>query len=148
MSSIPNLINGLMDHDNEKAYEYLKKLEEKSMYSSEIYPFFDIFLEMLKSDNSYIRTRGILLISANAKWDVDNKIDKIIDKFLEYITDKKSITTRQCIKALPTIVKYKPNLKTCIADALQDADLSIYKESMKTLILKDIHQTLNEIDCL
>ena len=47
MSSIPNLINGLMDHDNEKAYEYLKKLEEKSMYSSEIYPFFDIFLEMI-----------------------------------------------------------------------------------------------------
>lgn len=148
MSNIANLINGLMDQDNEKAYEYLKKLEEKSMYSSEIYPFFDSFIEMLKSDNSYIRTRGILLISANAKWDVDNKIDKIIDKFLEYITDKKPITARQCIKVLPTIVKYKPDLKACTVDALQNADLSIYKESMKTLILKDIHQTLNEINYL
>ena len=33
--------------------------------------------EMLDSDNPYIRTRGLLLISANAKWDSDNKIDEI-----------------------------------------------------------------------
>lgn len=137
-----------MDPDNKEAYEYLKELEEKSMSSSEIYPYFDNFVEMLKSDNSYIRTRGILLISANTKWDVDNKIDRIIDKFLESITDEKPITARQCIKALPIIIKYKPCLKDCIVNALHNADLSIYKESMQPLILKDIQQTLNEIDYL
>ncbi|MFY9157240.1 MAG: hypothetical protein WAN98_05120, partial [Brevefilum fermentans] len=72
-----DLINGLMDQDDKKAYECLKKLEEISNQSSKVYRFFDAFVEMLESDHSYIRTRGLRLIAANARWDIDNKIDKI-----------------------------------------------------------------------
>jgi hypothetical protein len=146
MPHIANLINGLMDHDDKKAYEYLKELEEKSISSSEPYSFFDTFAEMLSSDKSYVRTRGILLIAANAKWDTGNKIDGIIDKFLGCVTDEKPITARQCIKVLPTIVKCKLGLKESIINALRNADLSNYKESMQSLILKDIQKALNEID--
>lgn len=56
-----------MDHDDKKAYEYLKELEEKSISSFELYSFFDNFVEMLESENSYIRTRGFFLIAANSK---------------------------------------------------------------------------------
>lgn len=143
---IAKLINGLLDHDDQKAYDCLKILEEKSRDSSELYSFFDTFAEMLSNDNSYIRTRGILLIAANAKWDTDNKIDGIIDKFLGCITDEKPITARQCVKVLPAIVKYKPGLKEVIVNALHNADLSNYKESMQSLILRDIQKALNEID--
>ena len=136
-SQIAKLINGLLDHDDQKAYEYLKILEEKSR---------DTFAEMLSNDKSYIRTRGIILIAANAKWDTDNKMDGIIDKLRGCITDAKPITARQCIKVLPTIVKYKPGLKEPIVNALYNADLSNYKESMQSLILGDIQQALNEID--
>ncbi len=38
---------------------------------------FDSFVEMLDHTNSYIRTRGIILIAANAKWDVDYKLMKL-----------------------------------------------------------------------
>lgn len=34
--------------------------------------------ELIEDSNSYIRTRGIVLISVNAKWDTENKIDQII----------------------------------------------------------------------
>lgn len=34
-----------MDHDDQKAYEYLKILEKKSRDSSELYSFFDGFVE-------------------------------------------------------------------------------------------------------
>lgn len=67
MSNIEDLINGLMNLDDRKAYACLKKLEERSNQSPIVYPFFNAFAEMLESDNSYIRTRGILLIAANAK---------------------------------------------------------------------------------
>lgn len=47
------------------------------------------------------------MIVYNAKWDKDNKIDEIIDKYLKHIQDVKPITTRQCIKLLPMIAKRK-----------------------------------------
>lgn len=100
---------------------------------------------MLGNTNSYIRTRGIALIAANAKWDADYKIDEIIDRYLQHIMDDKPITARQCIKALPSIVKCKPDLKNDIINALHRANPSRYKESMQTLILKDIQKSLNDI---
>lgn len=145
MSIIESLIKGLMDHDDKKAYECLKELEEESRSTSKVYPFFDTFIKMLSSDNSYIRTRGLVLIAVNAKWDSNNKIDEIIDKYLKYTTDEKPITARQCIKLLPTIVRYKPNLKNHIENTLHYIDLSKYKENMQALIIKDIQKALDDI---
>jgi len=140
-----DLINGLTDQDDKKAYVCLKKLEISNQ-SSTIYRFFDAFVEMLDSDNSYIRTRGLLLIAANAKWDMDNKIDEIIDKFLKCITDEKPITARQCIKALPSITKHKPDLIKDIETALRGTNLSRYQENMQALIFMDIQKALRDIE--
>ena len=103
---------------------------------------------MLDSDNSYIRTRGLTLLAYNAKWDEDYKIDEIIDKHLKHITDVKPITARQCIKLLPVIVKYKPELKNDILYALYKANVSVYDDSMQPLVYKDIQKVLKEIQKL
>ena len=101
--------------------------------------------DMLDSDNSYIRTRGLTLIAYNAKWDKDYKIDEIIDKYLGHITDVKPITARQCIKLLPIIAKHKPELKNDIFSALHKADISIFDDSMQPLVYEDIQKALKEI---
>ncbi len=145
MPNIQELVDGLMNHDDKEAYNCLKELEAKSSSSTLVYPFFDTFVAMLDSDNSYIRTRGILLIAANARWDIGNKIDKIIDRYLKCITDEKPITVRQFIKALPTIAKYKPGLRKVIETTLNQANLSSYQDNMQSLILKDIQKALNDI---
>lgn len=142
---IENLVNGLMDADNNHAYQCLKQLEDESAKSSAVYPYFDLFVEMLDNTNSYIRTRGIVLISANAKWDVNYKIDEIIDKYLNHITDIKPITARQCIKSLSALVQYKPELKDDVINALHMANLSRYKQSMRPLVQKDIQNALEAI---
>src|SRR5690554_130482 len=98
MPNIQDLVDGLMNSDDNQAYQCLKQLKDKSSCSAEIYEFFNTFAEMLNNTNSYIRTRGIVLIAANAKWDVDYKIDEIIDEYLKHIVDDKPITARQCIK--------------------------------------------------
>jgi len=141
----PELIDDLFNKDDKVAYDRLKELISASEKDSSVYKFFDTFAEMINSDNSYVRTRGLLLISANAKWDTENKIDEIIDKYLRHIMDDKPITARQCIKALPNIVKFKPDLVDDILAALKKADPQRYSDSMQSLVNNDIRAALKAI---
>lgn len=135
----------LLDKNNNVAYKALQLLQKENEERNCVYPYMDRLIDMLDSDNSYIRTRGLTLLAYNAKWDKDNKIDEIIDKYLKHITDIKPITARQCIKLLPIIAEYKPELKNDILSVLHKANISIYGDSMQSLVLKDIQKALNEI---
>ena len=138
----------LFDKNNNTAYKALQILQKECEESDKVYCYMDKLADMIDNDNSYIRTRGLTLIAYNAKWDKDNKIDEIIDKYLKHIEDVKPITARQCIKLLPMIAKNKPELKCDIVFALQKADTSIYAESMQSLVYKDIQNSLAEIEKL
>ena len=138
----------LFDKNNNIAYNALEELQKESEKTDRVYPYLDRLNDMLDSDNSYIRTRGLTLIAYNAKWDKNNKIDEIIDEYLKHIEDVKPITARQCIKLLPMIAKNKPELKEDIVSALQKADISIYADSMQPLVYKDIQNSLAEIEKL
>ena len=144
-TELEQLVKELYHKDAKKAYEALKELQAKSLESNAVYPFLDEFGEMLLNENSYIRARGAKLIAANARWDSDYKIDEWIDEYLKHITDVKPITARQCIQALPTLIQYKPDLKETAAKALKKANTSIYPDSMRPLVEKDISQTLQKL---
>lgn len=135
----------LFDKDNNVAYKALQELQKESEETDCVYPFIDRLSDMLDSDNSYIRTRGLTLLAYNAKWDKEYKVDEIIDEYLKHITDVKPITARQCIKLLPIIAKHKPELKNDILSALNKANISIYDYSMQPLVYKDIQKALKEI---
>lgn len=136
----------LFDKNNNIAYKALQELQKESEKSDKVYCYMDQLADMMDSDNSYIRTRGLTLIAYNAKWDKDNKIDEVIDEYLKHIEDIKPITARQCIKLLPMITKNKPELKDDIVSALQKADICVYVDSMQSLICKDIKNSLAEIE--
>jgi hypothetical protein len=143
---ISELVNNLFNKDDKAAYKCMKELVSASEKDNSIYHFFDVFADMIDNDNSYIRTRGLLLISANAKWDTDYKIDEIIDKYLSHIVDDKPITARQCIKALPNIAKHKPDLINDIRIALNQANPQRYASSMQPLVYSDIRAALKLIN--
>ncbi len=138
----------LFDKNNNVAYKALQELQKESKETDCVYSYMDRLGDMLDSDNSYIRTRGLTLLAYNAKWDKDYKIDEIIDKYLKHITDVKPITARQCIKLLPMVAEYKPELKNDILSALHKADISVYDNSMQPLVYKDIQKALREIQKL
>lgn len=94
--------------------------------------------------NSYIRTRGLRLIAYNSKWDKDNKIEAIIEKWLEHIEDEKPITARQCIKDTVIIAKNKPELIEIILERLEKIN-KIYDESMQSLIYQDRQKAILQI---
>ena len=138
----------LFDKNNKVAYKALQELQKESEETDHVYPYMDRLSDMLNSDNSYIRTRGLILIAYNAKWDKDYKIDEVIDDYLKHITDVKPITARQCIQLLPVIAENKLELKNDILSALQKADISFYDDSMQPLVYKDIQKALKEIQKL
>ena len=138
----------LFHKDNKTAYAALKKLQAESERSPVVYPYMDRLGEMLDSDNSYLRTRGLTLLACNARWDTDYKIDEVIDKYLRHITDPKPITARQCIQLLPRIARDKPELRGDILSALHGANITIYPGSMQPLVWKDIQNALAEIEAM
>lgn len=146
--SVKDNFEMLFDKNNNIAYKALQTLQKECAESDKVYCYMDKLADMMNSDNSYIRTRGLTLIACNAKWDKDNKIDEIIDEYLKHIEDVKPITARQCIKLLPLIAKNKPELRIDIVSALQKADISIYADSMQSLVYKDIQSSLAEIEKL
>ena len=135
----------LFDKNNNVAYKALQELQKQCEETDCVYPYMDRLSDMLDSDNSYIRTRRLTLLAYNAKWDKDYKIDEVIDKYLKHITDVKLITARQCIKLLPIIAKHKPKLKSDILSKLHKADISIYEDSMQSLVYNDIQKSLKVI---
>lgn len=143
--SIETLFERLFDKNNNTAYAALQDLQKESERSDKVYPYMDKLGDMLDSDNSYIRTRGLTLIAYNSKWDKDYKVDEIIDKYLKHICDIKPITARQCIKLLPIIAKNKPELRNDIVTALKKANISGYADSMRQLVYKDIQKAIAEI---
>lgn len=148
LTNIAETFELLVDKNNNIAYKALQALQKECEESDQVYSYMDQLADMMESDNSYIRTRGLTLIAYNARWDIDNKIDEIIDEYLKHIKDVKPITARQCIKLLPMIAKNKPELKDDIVFALQKADISIYADSMQSLVKKDIQSSLAEIEKL
>lgn len=145
MGNIEKLINSLTDKNDKLAYESLKQLLTESEKTNAVYLYFDILADMIDNEHSYYRTRTMLLIAANARWDIDNKIEEIIDTYLKHIMDEKPITARQIIRALPDIAKYKVDLYKEICAALEKANPEKYPITMQSLIQKDIAAALKEI---
>lgn len=57
----------LLDKNNNVAYKALQELQNETEKKNCVYPFIDRLSNMLDSDNSYIRSRGLILIAYNAK---------------------------------------------------------------------------------
>lgn len=122
-----------------------KGYKRQAKQGPEVAVFVPHFYELLDSKRSYVRTRGIILLAANAKWISEKELERILPKLLEHIADPKPITARQCIQCLPQIVDEKPVTAPAIVAALRQVKLTGYQESMQKLVAQDIQQVLRQI---
>lgn len=126
------------------SYNNLLALEMELTESNELYDYFDELLKMLKNEKSYIRVRAFRLICALAKWDKDDKIESNIDTILNELDDNVSTSVRQCLNKINILLIYKPKLSEKVKIKLKKIDVSKYKESMQSLIKKDIDNIIGE----
>ena len=138
-------IKMLYDKDDKVAYKKLLELESEVVESNELYNYFDDLILMLKHEKTFVRVRAFRLICALSKWDKDNLINKNIDLILNELDDDTSTSVRQCLGKLNIIIMYKPELSNIIENKLKKLDLKKYKESMQSLIKKDIDSILKNI---
>ena len=136
-----DIIVNLTAKDDKYACAIADKIISESQDTDEWYEYFDAFASLLNHPKSLVRNRVLYILAANAQWDDENRFDAILPEFLSHITDEKPITARQCIKTLALIGQAKPQYIPRITEALREADLSKYKDSMCPLIEKDISKT-------
>lgn len=136
------LVEWLNLKDDKIRYQSFLLVKNRSSFCDDVYPYWDVFQSKLRSDNSYQRSIGLMLIAENVKWDAENRMDGIIDEYLMLLNDEKPITIRQCIQSLEKIVSAKPMLNDIIASRLVSFDIMAVKETMRKSILLDILNVL------
>ena len=139
---IKQLVEWLSEKDDKIRYQSFLLLKSRSESFDDVYPFWDVFSEKLKSENSYQRSIGFMLISENVRWDKEGKFEKIMDDYLINLNYDKPIIVRQCIQSLQNIIPYKENLQFTIADKIMAIDIMSVRETMRKPILTDILEVL------
>jgi hypothetical protein len=141
-NDIPQLVEWLSLKDDSIRYRAFLLLQNRSQFCDDVYPFWDTFSVKLKSDNSYQRSLGLMLVAENVKWDSLGRMEVTIDDYLELLNDDKPITVRQLVQSLGKIVTHKPGLSEKITARLISFNLVCVKETMRKSILLDILNVL------
>ena len=136
-ADIPALVERLASAEDKIRYPAFLLLKERSAICADVYPFWDALDEKLTHENSYQRSIGAMLLSANAKHDAQGKLKQTLPRYLALLNDPKPITVRQCAQALPEILRAKPEYAEPIGNAILSVSLLDYKETMRKLILLD-----------
>ena len=95
MNPIEAQIEELKNKDQKTAYQALKHLLAISESRAEVSYYFDRFVALLQDPQSYVRTRGLLLIGANARWVEEKTCAAALPFCLALIQDHKPNTRRQ-----------------------------------------------------
>jgi len=136
------LVPLLTEKNDEIRYLAFLVLCERSNNHPDIYPYWDVFVSMLSSENSYQRTIGATLIAANIRWDEKKKFARIFQTYMSLCNDEKFAASRLTIQTIPVWAKYAPELLDKVVDELVHINVRSLKESQRKLILLDIINAL------
>lgn len=128
----------LRGKNSTEAYQLLQLLEQRSAESGELYASLEDFLGLLCDRSSLVRVRGFRLACAQARWDTEGQLDRAVHTLLAMLEDEKPTAVRQCLAALPEVLRWKPALAGAVSAKLAALDLTKYSGSMRPLIEKDI----------
>lgn len=124
--------------DVNKSYSVLIELEKLSEASNSVYPYINIFEDMMQSKNYYVKIRGFRLFCMQSRWDDNRYIDKNIDFALDILNDERPTIIRQALEYLREIAIYKGELKEKLSEKIDNLDTRKFKDTMTDLINKDI----------
>ena len=142
------LMERLQGRDNADAYAALKELLALSEATDAVSAHFDTFARLLHAKSAFARTRGFLLIVANARWDAEERTAGIFDNLARLFNDPKPTTARQCVQAAPALAQAQPTLVPRIAEALEGVDPGRYPDSTAPLVAADVAAALEAVRAL
>lgn len=125
---IPEIFAGLNSEKARIRYGCLKVLQIISESKPAVlYPFFEKFVDLLDIEKTIIQWGAIIILGNLASVDTENKIDRILDRYLQPIPGPVMITAANCIGGAGKIAAAKPRLANKIAQALLQVEQANYK---------------------
>jgi len=108
---LPELIEGLKAPKGTLRYAFEKVLRQISEQRPDlVYPYFDVFVELLDHENSFLKWGAILTIANLTAADADRKFEKIFSKYFSPITGPVMVTASNIIGSSARIALNKPEL--------------------------------------
>lgn len=139
------LVSLLNEKDDALRYPSSLLLQHRSEIKDDVYPYWQNFTNMLESENAFHRSIGLIMLAKNARWNTEERLKGIFEKYLSFCDDEKPMVVRLCIQALVDLLPYKPGFHEIAVKKLTAIDLSRRKETQQRLLLKDITDVLLRI---
>jgi hypothetical protein len=99
---------------NIKGVGRFKAAKELSIIAKEhpdtLYGHFNALAELLDSSSSVLLWNGLLILGSLARVDNQHRLDKIIDKYLSHLWDKKLVTAANVVIGAGQIMRFRPDL--------------------------------------
>ncbi len=92
-----------------------------------LYPEFDLFAKMLNSENAFLKWGAILTIANLTKADVENRFEKIFDRYFSSIPGPVMITAANTMRGGVKIALAKPHLVQKIAKEILKVEKAAYR---------------------
>ncbi len=116
-------LEGILSRKDEirsKSFKILMQVSEEQPQL--LYPKWDCLVNLLDSDNHYHRFISINLLANLAKVDVENKFEKVFDKYFANIDGNRTMVAGQAAVNSGKIAKVKPNLQAKITNRLLNVE--------------------------
>jgi hypothetical protein len=125
---LPELFQGLRSDKAHAKYGCEKVLRAISEQRPDlIYPYFDSFVKMLDSANSFLKWSAIITIGNLACVDSENKFEKIYDKYFAPVPGPVMITAANIIESASKIALAKPHLQEKITREILKVNKAKYQ---------------------
>jgi len=131
---LAELLAGITSRKETYRYNCFKVLRLISEEHPEaLYPEWDLFADLLESDNAYHKYITIYLITNLVRIDRENKFEKIFDKYYRILDGEGTVASAHLAANSGKIARAKPHLQTQITGRLLNID-KIHRGKQKDLI--------------
>jgi hypothetical protein len=108
-----------------------------------LYPYWNYFVDLLSSDNTYHKISALNIIANLVKDDVENRFASVFDRYYELLDDKSMITATYIARYSAKIVNARPELEKAITGKLLDIDRTHHDPERIDLIKGYILESFN-----
>jgi hypothetical protein len=99
-----------------------------------LYSEWDHFANLLDSENTFMKSIGIRILSNLTRVDTKNKFDKIFNKFYGLLNDESMVTAANLVDHSGMIAKAKPKLQSRITKRLLGIDGTDHGRECKNIL--------------
>ena len=141
---IPEYLDGLFSKNEiyyHNCFNVLNTISEKK--PDFLYPYWDFFVNHLKSSNHFHKTAAIIIIANLTSVDKQNKFERIFDEFYDNLKSEKTITPIYLMKFSGRIVNFKPNLEEKITKILLNVE-SLHPGKQIELVKSAVIESFSE----